>query len=138
MIFFLEMDPPTVTAQMHRVMVRNGRPRFYDSKPLKQARAQFVEALTPHAPASPLAGAVGLTVTWYFLTKSHKEGEYRTTKPDTDNLEKLLKDCMTQCGFWNDDAQVCCEEVQKYWTRTEPGIFIKVEALPSCNGGGER
>ena len=39
------------------------------------------------------------------LTGISWDGEYRTTKPDTDNLQKLLKDCMTATGFWTDDAQ---------------------------------
>lgn len=38
--------------------------------------------------------------------KTHKHKEWRVTKPDTDNLQKMLKDCMTLTGFWNDDAQV--------------------------------
>ena len=51
------------------------------------------------------------------------------TRPDTDNLQKLLKDCMTRVGFWNDDAQVCREEVTKRWSRQAPGIAIKVVSI---------
>ena len=58
--------------------------------------------------------------------KSHKNGEWRVSRPDTDNLQKLLKDCMTRVGFWKDDAQVCREEVTKRWSRLRPGILIKV------------
>ena len=60
---------------------------------------------------------------------SHKEGTYRVTRPDTDNLQKLLKDTMTQVGFWKDDAQVCKETVTKRWSREQPGIYIKVVSL---------
>lgn len=55
-------------------------------------------------------------------------GEYRITKPDTDNLQKLLKDCMTRCGFWKDDAQVASELCEKFWAEI-PGIFIHIEEL---------
>ena len=52
-----------------------------------------------------------------------------TTKPDTDNLQKLLKDVMTDLGFWKDDALVASEIVEKFWAE-RPGIFIYVETLP--------
>ena len=129
MELFLEMDPPTVPAQMHKVTVRHGKPAFYDTVQLKQARAQFLAALKPEAPAEPLEGPVSLMVVWHFRTKSHKEGELRVTRPDTDNLQKLLKDCMTAAGFWKDDAQVCVETAVKVWTRTKPGIFIQVQEI---------
>ena len=74
-------------------------------------------------------GPVALTVEWRFATKTHKEGTYRVTRPDTDNLQKLLKDCMTRVGFWRDDAQVCREEVTKRWSREKHGIHIKVVSL---------
>ena len=129
MQFFLAMNPPTVTAQMHKVTVRNGKPAFYDTVQLKQARAQFLAALKPEAPVEPMAGAVLLSVLWAFPTKSHRHNSYRTTRPDTDNLQKLLKDCMTAAGFWKDDAQVCVEVVTKRWTRETPGILIQVEKI---------
>ena len=53
-------------------------------------------------------------------------GEYRTSKPDTDNLVKMLKDVMTELGFWKDDAQVASEVIEKYWAQI-PGIYVKVE-----------
>ena len=129
MNFFLEMIPPTVTAQMHKVTVQHGRPRFYDTKELKAARKLFVTSLLPYSPAEPASGPVALTVTWAFPTKSHKHDSWRITRPDTDNLQKLLKDCMTAAGFWKDDAQVCLEVVSKRWTRQTPGILIQVMPL---------
>lgn len=129
MKFFLKMEPPTVTAQMRRVTVRDGKPMFYKSKALKEAKALFVGELMMHRPEIPFEGPVRLHVTWFFPTKSHREGEWRITRPDTDNLQKLLKDCMTEVGFWKDDAQVCAECVEKMWTRTEPGILIGVSQM---------
>ena len=129
MDFYIDMIPPTVAAQTRRVTVRDGKPRFYQSRALKDARALFVGELMLHRPEIPLEGGVRLHVTWFFPTKSHKEGEWRITRPDTDNLQKLLKDCMTEVGFWNDDSQVCVECIGKMWTRERPGINIKVEAI---------
>lgn len=129
MEFFLDMIPPTVTAQEHKVMVLHGRPRFYDTPRLKAARSLYENALRLHKPDTPLTGALALTVEWWFPSKTHREGELRVTRPDTDNLQKLLKDCMTRVGFWNDDAQVCREVVTKRWTRTRPGLRIEVTQL---------
>ena len=73
---------------------------------------------------------VRLVVKWLFPKGRHNNGEYRTTKPDTDNLQKLLKDCMTKCGFWKDDALVASEIVEKFWADV-PGIYIQIEELNS-------
>ena len=129
MEFTLNINPPTVTAQEHKVRVAGGRPRFYDTAKLKHARAQFETMLTQHRPDAPIEGPVELSVDWRFATKSHKDGTWRTTRPDTDNLQKLLKDCMTRTRFWNDDAQVCVEMISKRWVRHKPGIGIKVVSL---------
>ena len=127
--FFLDINPPTVTAQEHKVRVAGGRPRFYDTARLKRVRTQFETLLAAHRPDAPIEGPVELSVDWHFLTKTHKDGSWRITRPDTDNLQKLLKDCMTRKGFWKDDAQVCVEAVSKRWARQNPGIRIKVVGL---------
>lgn len=129
MEFFLDMEPPTVTAQEHKVRIVHGKPMFYDTAKLKAARHTFENLLRQYRPNTPLDGPVALTVCWHFATKSHKEGTWRVTRPDTDNLQKLLKDCMTRTGFWLDDAQVCREEVTKRWSRKKPGIHIKVVSI---------
>ena len=86
--------------------------------------------LCKHKPYKPIEGAVELTVMWLFPKgKSHKHGEWRITKPDTDNLQKMLKDCMTRVGFWNDDAQVVSERVQKRWSAEPTGIYIEIREL---------
>lgn len=38
---FLDIQPPTVTAQEHKVRVVHGRPQFYDTAKLKAARSTF-------------------------------------------------------------------------------------------------
>ncbi len=53
-------------------------------------------------------------------------GNTGSQKPDTDNLQKLLKDVMTAVGFWQDDAQVASEIVEKFWAEI-PGIYIRAK-----------
>lgn len=126
--FFLPMIPPTSTAQQRKVAVVNGKPKFYQPSELKNAKEKFLSALFPHKPDEKLSGAVGLVVKWCFPKGKHKNGEYKTTRPDTDNLQKLFKDCMTQVGFWNDDAQVASEVVEKFHSEI-PGIWVQVIKL---------
>jgi len=127
--FFMAMDPPTVTQQEHKVTVRNGKPVFYDPPELKTARSKLIGHLGKHVPDRNLDGPVELLVKWAFpATESNKKNSWRITKPDTDNLQKLLKDCMTRCGFWKDDAVVCREIVEKFWYEP-PGIYIRITEL---------
>ncbi len=125
--FFMPMVPPTVTAQEHKVAVRNGEPHFYDPPELKAAKEKLAAHLSQHTIPQPLTSGVRLVTKWLFpIQGSHKNGEYKTTRPDTDNLQKMLKDCMTKCGFWKDDALVVSEIVEKFWAEI-PGIFIRIE-----------
>ena len=107
--------------------MRNGKPIFYEPEELKNARAKFESLLARHVPPDKLKGPVRLTVKWCFpMIKGVRSGQYKTTKPDTDNLQKLFKDCMTKLGFWNDDAQVSSEIAEKFWSEVV-GIYVRVE-----------
>ena len=128
MDFFMAMVPPTVTHQEKQVHVVNGKPVFYEPQELKTARAKLEAYLAQHKPEQKYQGPVELVSTWCFPRGIHKDGEYRITKPDTDNLQKLLKDCMTAVGYWKDDALVCREIVEKFWAEI-PGIYIRVTEL---------
>ena len=122
--FFLPMKIPSVTHQEKRIAVKNGKPVVYEDARLKDARQQFLGYLAMHKPQRMMAGPVWLHVSFFYAPDSkHKSGTFKTTKPDTDNLIKLFKDCMTKVGFWKDDAQVAAEYVEKrYWH--VPGIHV--------------
>lgn len=128
--FFLPMIPPTVTAQEHKLAAVNGKPLIYDTAEIKEAKEKLMAYLFKHKPLAPLQDtAVRLTVKWLFPKGNrHSDGEYRITKPDTDNLQKMLKDCMTKAGFWKDDALVASEITEKFWA-DKPGIYIRIEEI---------
>ena len=128
MDFFMAMIPPTVTHQEKQVHVVNGKPIFYEPSELKAARQKLMGYLAKYRPEEPLDGGIRLMVKWCFPRGRHTDGEYRITKPDTDNLQKLLKDCMTVCKFWKDDAQVASEIAEKFWAEV-PGIYVRVEQI---------
>ena len=133
--FFLPMVPPTVTDQQHRIRSagKGKRAIVYDSPELAAAKdmlkAHLAKALQQLKRDDGFKTIVGqpvcLHVFWCFPTNSkHIHGELKTTKPDTDNLQKALKDCMTKVGFWKDDALVAREEVIKLYADI-PGIWVR-------------
>ena len=126
--FFMAMNPPTITHQEKQVHVVNGKPIFYEPPELRTARQKLMAHLAKHGPEKKYKYGVRLMVKWCFPRGRHTDGAYRITKPYTDNLQKLLKDCMTACGYWVDDALVASEIIEKFWAEV-PGIYIRIEEL---------
>ena len=128
MEFFMAMVPPTITHQEKQVHVVNGKPVFYEPAELKRARQKLIGHLAKYRPEDMMDGPIELVTKWCFLNGKQTQGAYRISKPDTDNLQKLLKDCMTTVGFWKDDALVAREITEKFWA-DPPGIYIRVTEL---------
>ena len=127
MKFFVDMIPPTKTAQQQKHGVVNGRLFVYKPKELKAAQELLTLRFKPYRPKEPYTCGVRLLVRWQFPRGRRKPG-YRITRPDTDNLQKMLKDAMTKVGFWKDDALVAVEHVEKLWS-DRPGIYVEIEGL---------
>lgn len=126
--FFIPIIPPTCTHQEKQVHVVKGKPVFYEPPELKAARQKLTAHLLKYRPENKYNVPVELVTKWCFPRGRHKNGEYRASRPDTDNLQKLLKDCMTVAGFWKDDALVCREITEKFWAQI-PGIYIRIGEL---------
>lgn len=127
--FFMPMIPPTVTFQDKELAVVKGRPVIFNSAELIAVKAKLRAHLAKYIPDEPIQGPIRIMVKWcYPVTGKHKNGEWKTTKPDTDNLQKALLDCMTELRFWKDDAQVCSQVVEKFWSDV-PGIFVYINQL---------
>jgi Holliday junction resolvase RusA-like endonuclease len=132
--FFMPMIPPTVTHQEQDIKIiknKKGKlvPLVYDPTELTAAKVKLQGHLGQHVPTEKYTGAVRLIAKWCFpITGKHQNGEYKVTKPDTDNLQKMLKDVMTTLGYWTDDALVASEITEKFWA-DKPGIFISIEDL---------
>lgn len=125
--FFMPMKPPTCTHQEKQVNWKTKT--FYEPAELKAVRSKLMAHLGQHVPDEKYTTAVRLVTKWCFpITGKHQDGEYKTTKPDTDNLQKMLKDCMTDVGFWTDDALVASEIIEKFWAKV-PGIYICIEKV---------
>lgn len=135
--FFMPMKKiPTATGQQRGFSSKNRK--GYLKPAAKSARETLMAHLYRHCPALKFYGPVELTVTWAFpYSKSAMyqypeyciDGRPKLTKPDTDNLQKLLKDVMTDLGFWVDDCQVCYEHVAKIFNG-QSGIYVKIREIP--------
>ena len=128
-----ENGMPKGTAQQKGEAIRykNGAPyiQHYKKDKVSAMRQEFIYKLKKHAPKNPAAGVVGLTVIFTFDVKNPKLwGEYKTTRPDADNIIKELKDAMTACRFWKDDSQVADLHIIKVYGPAAH-ITVKVEDL---------
>ena len=135
MKFKLKIAPPTATAQQKGERIVGGYIQHYKKKNVKVAEAILRDALLPYVPAEPITDQpIRLSVVWMFpypkRAKKHKpdHSRWKITRPDTDNLNKMLKDVMTDMGFWKDDALISLENIQKIYN-DEPGILISVRAM---------
>jgi Holliday junction resolvase RusA-like endonuclease len=128
--FFLPIKPPTKTHQEKSITVRKGKPVVYEDAELSAVREKFMAYIAPYKPQKPLDGPIRLLTKWcYPIVGKHQNGEYKTSKPDTDNIIKLLKDCLKNYGFFTkDDAQVASEITEKFWA-DQPGIYVLIEEL---------
>lgn len=119
---------PTATMQQKKFSYRTKS--CYEPKNLREARKLYMDLLKNYKPLEPLLGALELNVVFAFETKDKKKkGTYKTTRPDADNQIKLLSDCLTHTGFWQDDSQVARLVVTKKWSDGGAYINIKIKSL---------
>lgn len=57
------------------------------------------------------------------ILKDNSPAQYKTSKPDLDNIIKAGKDALTVIGAWKDDAQVCQELLSKTWGASDKTEF---------------
>ena len=132
--FEIDCIPPKATAQQKGIMVRGGRPHFFEKKKVRESKDMLSILMRPHVPSEPLDGPLRLTVVWTYPFRASEPKKNRLdgpipcdTKPDIDNLSKSFCDVMTKLGFWKDDSQV----YQMLWTKRwgdKPGIRVTVSA----------
>lgn len=120
---------PSATHQMKKIAVVHGKPHTYEPPAVRETRALFMAHFAKYRPEKPLEGSLCLVTKWiYPPTKLHPEFTWKSTKPDTDNLVKMLKDVLTTLGFWKDDAQVASETIQKFY-QEKSGIYVLIKPL---------
>lgn len=122
----------------HRHARRGEYVKVYD--PSSDDKQDFILLCRQYAPAVPLEGPLQIKLWFCFgRPKNHfgKKGLktsaplYHTTKPDVDNLIKLVLDSMKGV-FWRDDTQVCsCSALKIYDPIPRVGVMLRTIDEPS-------
>lgn len=136
--FFVPLIPKGQARARSRAVNIGGsyRAMTYKSKEGRLAEAKFLECAKEFAPHTPLAGPLRLTVSaWFAIPESYskkrlQELQYNnyahTTKPDLDNIVKLVKDSLNGV-FWLDDKQIYAVMATKsYATEGFVGYSVRI------------
>jgi crossover junction endodeoxyribonuclease RusA len=123
-----------------RARVAGKHARVYHPKngPDANWRSDVYTAALSHRPPVPLDGPVALAMRFFLPRPKSHFGSGRNagivkssaptipiTKPDLDNLVKLVMDVLTDLGYWRDDCQVTVLRASKgYSDRT--GCFVNL------------
>lgn len=128
--FFEPMKIPDTTHNaLEPALRRNGKPTIRKSDRLKAAEAKWEAHLARHAPEKPLEGALMACVKYcYEPDRLHPEGTPKVTPPDTDNLDKTVRDAMQRVGFFADDAQIADAWTTKGYAHPQ-GVYVKIEEM---------
>jgi len=125
-----------------RAFSRGGMARMYNPTTAEGWKHQIASQVKHLIPPEPYECPVRVHMEFRFerpnnhytssgqLTKSTKRNKmFHAQKPDFDNLEKAVSDCLTELGFWKDDTQVVEWSGSKSWVSTMPGMFLKIDKL---------
>lgn len=134
MEIYIKCNPPKTTAQSTSRIFKTKDGRMFVGKNSKglSTRNELMMLLSQYTPETPYNEPLKVDVQWVYpyLKTTRKRDLGRdipcTTRPDCDNLMKLLFDSMTRVGFWTDDSIVYdVHFVKKYHEKS--GIYIKIE-----------
>lgn len=121
----VKMDP---VAKQRPRMTKTGH--TYTPNETRQAEKLLAEFFGYKKHGSmPWNGPLGVTLAFYFARPTSKKNTTNhTTRPDIDNLVKLVCDAANGV-LWDDDKQIVFLEASKHYCSTEgePGIQITVE-----------
>ena len=130
MKFEFEMAKMPTTNQQKGVKNINGKLVTYDRKGTKNQ--ELLNHLIKNRPKNPISDKmipIKLSVTFHYAIKQKKKWwQWKTTKPDLDNLLKGLQDYMTKLGYYVDDSQISCLEVKKFYSEKN-SIEIEIEEI---------
>lgn len=136
--FFVPLIPKGQARARSRAVNIGGsyRAMTYKSKEGRLAEAKFLECARGYAPGMPFTGPLELYVfAWFPIPESYPKKRVQemvsknyahTTKPDLDNIIKLVKDALNGV-FWVDDKQIYKVTAAKRYTMGDlPGYQISI------------
>lgn len=141
---FIPCLPPKTTAQQKGAFaMKGGGVRFFKKKKAQAAEQTWWALLQPHAPATPFEGplclVVRITYPWRSTEKKARIRDHSLypiqTRPDIDNVYKMLGDVMTTLRFWKDDRQVSSLSIRKTYG-DRPGLHINLTSDTATSKDG--
>lgn len=133
---YLPIDPADIPSAQHKgAIVRNGRVMFFEKTNVKNARKIITSSLIDLAGDQRCEhSAYCATILYVFKPKSLTKkmmGKPKTTRPDLDNITKLMLDAITDSHVaWGDDSHVSTLVLSQRWAKEdeEAYIYIRIEA----------
>jgi Holliday junction resolvase RusA-like endonuclease len=133
--FRLDIVPPRATSQTKRLVMVAGKPRFFAKAAHQAAENDLLLLCARYAPPEPLTGPLRLRVDFVFPWRKAESKRRRSlgrapndSRPDCDNLVKLVGDVLCKLRFYGDDGQVADLHVTKAWG-DHPGIAITLHPI---------
>ena len=124
-------EVPKTTAQQKKFSTKTKT--FYKPTKVEYSEYLLIRALSGRQPREPYSKPVELYVTWLFPhTKKSKDGERKATRPDLDNLQKLLQDIMCKLGYYKDDSLITDLIIKKRWHR-HSGLIIQIKEVETID-----
>lgn len=143
--FDIPIDPSVLTTAQEKgvriVKGRNGKcfPSFFKKAKAVENERMLMNILPKYKPYQfPIKKTdrsfVKLSIIYYFPhTKSCPKWLDHsilpmTSRPDVDNISKAMIDCMTKCGYWEDDSQLnlSLDKFRSPQPHIHVGIKVKV------------
>lgn len=126
----------TATAQQKGIKNCGAYIQHYEKPKVIELREEYTVAIKKamrlqKMTAPRLKGPVEMEVIYYYGTKDKKKLKqfYKDTKPDSDNVNKLLQDVLADFHFFEvGDGQVAKLIFTKCWD-TKPHVIIKLREL---------
>lgn len=134
------MIPTKATHQSSLRIMKSKSGRMFVGKFAKSSINAWIKEfelhILKHKPTNPWDGPVSVYIEFRFPwnksapKKYLNREEWKTTRPDLDNMEKVILDSLTRTGFIVDDSIICYKTTSKKHSNN-PGITIKLTQIPA-------
>ncbi|MDT2875661.1 RusA family crossover junction endodeoxyribonuclease [Lactococcus lactis] len=114
MKFEVELDKMPTTQQQKGIKKVKGKLEFYDRRGTNNysLKAQLMNNIPKYCFEKDVP--LKLSVTFFYAIKQKKRWwQWKTSRPDLDNLLKNLQDYMTKLRYYSDDSQIVWLEAKK-------------------------
>jgi len=129
-------NPTPQARHRHRIRGKGKKAFAQPYDPSSDAKDDFLLMVLQHAPKVPWAEPLRVDMYFYMARPKNHYGtgrnagklkdwapHWHTSKPDKDNLEKLVMDAL-KGRFWRDDTIVCCGWVEKVYDEVPRTVII--------------